>query len=69
MLGHFFLVSHNFKVTALGSCVKWPFDERHVMNRLFDHVHSIVSLVKCTGRHTKLNMIFSVPNSNALAQY
>ena len=25
-LGHFLLGSHNFVVTALGSCVKWPLD-------------------------------------------
>jgi hypothetical protein len=24
--GHFLLASHNFDVTALGSCVKWPLD-------------------------------------------
>jgi hypothetical protein len=24
-VGHFLLGSHNFMVTALGSCVKWPF--------------------------------------------
>jgi hypothetical protein len=24
--GHFLLGSHNFMVTALGSCVKWPYD-------------------------------------------
>ena len=23
--GHFLLGSHNFMVTALGSCVKWPY--------------------------------------------
>jgi hypothetical protein len=25
--GHFLLGSHNFIVTALGSCVKWPLDD------------------------------------------
>ena len=23
--GHFLLVSHKFMVTAIGSCVKWPY--------------------------------------------
>jgi hypothetical protein len=28
--GHFLLGSHNFVVTALGSCVKWPSNSRHI---------------------------------------
>ena len=27
--GHFLLGSHNFMVTALGSCMKWPLDSIH----------------------------------------
>ena len=28
--GHFHLGSHNFMVTALGSCVKWPLVKIHL---------------------------------------
>ena len=33
-LEHFLLGSHNFMVTALGSCVKWPLGPLHIRAHL-----------------------------------
>jgi hypothetical protein len=49
--GHSLLGSHNFMVTALGSCVKWPFrllwfkksacTHLHTLGKNFGHMHQI----------------------------
>ena len=57
--GHFLLGSHNFMVTALGLCVKWPL------------VPAMVFSLDPANRDmlATLNMIFSVTNSNCLTQH
>ena len=43
--GHFLLSSHNFMVTALGSCVKWPL--------LYSKANGMMSLWGLTQTHTR----------------
>ena len=41
--GHFLLGSHNFMVTALGSCVNWPLvSQTHAKHRLQLRCHTII---------------------------
>ena len=53
--GHFLLGSHNFMVTALGSCVKWPLYDHLTSMRIFTLIMSKID-IDDVARQGQLNL-------------